>query len=136
MSLLGRKFEFGWDGRGWDGLVVEDMGKSLCSPHLFTRHLHLNHHHPSSISFPHLLNPIPIPQLSTNPLPHPVITSGKVLDYAVEKCLDSDGNVRCTKPFLVEKGACYGIEWSTNATLSHTTVEVRDAGSGEMVSLF
>ncbi|EPE29081.1 hypothetical protein GLAREA_00239 [Glarea lozoyensis ATCC 20868] len=61
------------------------------------------------------------------------IASGKVLDYAVEKCLDSDGNVRCTKPFLVEKDKCYNVEWSTNATLSHTTVEVRDAGSGEMV---
>jgi hypothetical protein len=34
----------------------------------------------------------------------------------------------------VEKDKCYGIEWSTNATLSHTTVEVRDAASGEMVS--
>merc|ERR1711939_386706 len=41
------------------------------------------------------------------------VSSGKVLDFAVEKCLDSDGNQRCT--------------------ISHTTVEVKDAASGEMV---
>jgi hypothetical protein len=35
----------------------------------------------------------------------------------------------------VEKDKCYQFEWTTNATLSHTTVEVRDAGSGELVSL-
>lgn len=28
---------------------------------------------------------------------------------------------------------CYNIEWSTEGTISHTTVEVKDAGSGEMV---
>lgn len=56
-----------------------------------------------------------------------------MLDYAVEKCLDSDGNVRCTKPFLVSKSTCYNIEWSTEDKLSHTTVEVRDAGSNEIV---
>merc|ERR1712098_1005017 len=38
------------------------------------------------------------------------VSSGKVLDFAVEKCLDSDGNQRCTKPFLVSK--------STSTTLS------------------
>jgi hypothetical protein len=55
------------------------------------------------------------------------------MDFAVEKCIDSDGNQRCSKPFLVEKGTCYNIEWSTEGTLSHTTVEVKDVGSGEMV---
>lgn len=51
----------------------------------------------------------------------------------MESCLDTDGNIRCTPPFLVSKDTCYNIEWSTNATLSHTTVEVRDAKSGEIV---
>jgi hypothetical protein len=55
------------------------------------------------------------------------------MDFAVEKCIDDDGNQRCSKPFLVEKATCYNIEWSTEGTLSHTTVEVKDAGSGEMV---
>ncbi|UNI21311.1 hypothetical protein JDV02_007312 [Purpureocillium takamizusanense] len=61
------------------------------------------------------------------------VAKGKVLDYAVEKCLDSDGNVRCSKPFPVKEGSCYTLEWSTDGKISHTTVEVRDAGSGEMV---
>ncbi|KAI1263598.1 hypothetical protein F5Y18DRAFT_122478 [Xylariaceae sp. FL1019] len=61
------------------------------------------------------------------------VASGKVMDYAVEKCLDDDGNTRCTKPFLVTKSTCYNIEWSTEGKLTHTTAEVRDAGSGEMV---
>ncbi|KIM96445.1 hypothetical protein OIDMADRAFT_170162 [Oidiodendron maius Zn] len=61
------------------------------------------------------------------------ISSGKLLDYAVEKCIDSDGNQRCSKPFLVSKDTCYTIEWSTDGALSHTTVEVRDAGSNEIV---
>ena len=55
------------------------------------------------------------------------------MDYAVEKCIDSDGNQRCSKPFLVSKDTCYAIEWSTDGALSHTTVEVRDAGSNEIV---
>lgn len=55
------------------------------------------------------------------------------MDYAVEKCLDSEGNVRCTKPFLVKSDSCYKIDWSTDGALSHTTLEVRDAGSGELV---
>merc|ERR1712169_70883 len=63
------------------------------------------------------------------------VSSGKVLDFAVEKCLDSDGNQRCTKPFLVSKSTCYNIEWSTEGTISHTTVEVKDAASGELVYL-
>lgn len=54
-------------------------------------------------------------------------------DYAVETCLDDDGNVRCSKPFLVQKSTCYNIEWSTDGLLSHTTAEVRDAGSDEIV---
>jgi hypothetical protein len=62
-----------------------------------------------------------------------VVSSGKILDYAVEKCIDADGNQRCTTPFLVKQGTCYNIEWSTEGTLSHTTVEVRDAGSNEIV---
>jgi hypothetical protein len=62
-----------------------------------------------------------------------VISSGKLLDYAVEKCVDSEGNQRCSTPFLVSKDTCYSIEWSTEGALSHTTVEVRDAGSDEMV---
>ena len=56
-----------------------------------------------------------------------------MLDYAVESCLDSDGNVRCSKPFPVKADGCYAISWSTDGTVSHTTVEVRDAGSSEMV---
>ena len=55
------------------------------------------------------------------------------MDYAVQKCIDSEGNQRCSKPFLVSKGTCYTIEWSTEGALSHTTVEVRDAGSDEIV---
>lgn len=79
------------------------------------------------------------------------VVSGSVMDYAVEKCIDSDGNVRCTKPFPVVDGTCYTIEWSTEGmrslesksfsyrtnelkgTFTHTTVEVRDAGSDEIV---
>ncbi|KAB8360649.1 hypothetical protein FH972_024387 [Carpinus fangiana] len=61
------------------------------------------------------------------------VASGSILDYAVEKCIDSDGQQRCSKPFLVTKSTCYNIEWSTEGKLSHTTVEVRDAGSNEIV---
>ncbi|KIW06458.1 uncharacterized protein PV09_02900 [Verruconis gallopava] len=61
------------------------------------------------------------------------VTKGSCLDYAVQKCIDSDGNQRCSKPFLAKKSTCYNIEWSTEGALSHTTAEVRDAGSGEMV---
>lgn len=61
------------------------------------------------------------------------VAHGSILDFAVEKCIDKDGNQRCTKPFLVTKSTCYNIEWSTDGTLSHTTVEVRDAGSDELV---
>ncbi|KAG6239756.1 hypothetical protein E4U24_006772 [Claviceps purpurea] len=61
------------------------------------------------------------------------VFKGSVLDYAIEKCLDGDGNVRCTKPFLVSKSGCYQISWSTDGALSHTTLEVRDAGSGDLV---
>lgn len=61
------------------------------------------------------------------------VSSGTILDYAVEKCLDDDGKVRCSKPFLVAKSTCYNIEWSTEGAVSHTTLEVRDAGSGELV---
>ena len=55
------------------------------------------------------------------------------MDYAVESCLDTDGNVRCSKPFLVVASTCYQLQWSTEGTISHTTVEVRDAGSNEIV---
>jgi hypothetical protein len=55
------------------------------------------------------------------------------MDYAVEKCHDDDGNTRCSKPFLVTKSTCYKIEWSTEGVLTHTTAEVRDAGSDELV---
>ncbi|KAI1335290.1 hypothetical protein F5Y15DRAFT_256025 [Xylariaceae sp. FL0016] len=61
------------------------------------------------------------------------VAEGSVMDYAVEKCLDGDGNTRCSKPFLVTKSACYNVEWSTEGTLTHTTAEVRDAGSNELV---
>ncbi|ORY26793.1 hypothetical protein BCR39DRAFT_594670 [Naematelia encephala] len=61
------------------------------------------------------------------------VVKGHVLDYAVESCLDDDGNVRCSKPFLVKKSTCYKLSWSTDGTLSHTTAEVRDAGSDEIV---
>lgn len=56
-----------------------------------------------------------------------------MLDYAVPHCLDDDGNRRCTAPFTVSADACYYFKWSTEGTLSHTTVEVRDAGSSEIV---
>ncbi|KAI1735243.1 hypothetical protein F4680DRAFT_310205 [Xylaria scruposa] len=61
------------------------------------------------------------------------VASGKILDYAVEKCIDADGETRCTAPFLVTKSTCYKLEWSTEGALTHTTAEVRDAGSGELV---
>ncbi|KAK8070174.1 hypothetical protein PG994_006790 [Apiospora phragmitis] len=61
------------------------------------------------------------------------VAKGEVMDYAVEKCIDKDGNVRCSKPFTVSKSTCYKIEWSTEGTLTHTTAEIRDAGSGELV---
>jgi hypothetical protein len=51
----------------------------------------------------------------------------------VQKCIDADNNIRCTKPFLVAKDTCYKLEWSTAGALSHTTAEVKDAGSGEVV---
>ncbi|OAA76826.1 hypothetical protein LEL_06510 [Akanthomyces lecanii RCEF 1005] len=69
----------------------------------------------------------------TNVLTGDSISKGSVLDYAVEKCIDGDGNVRCSKPFPVKADGCYKLSWTTDGTLSHTTVEVRDAGSGEMV---
>jgi len=56
-----------------------------------------------------------------------------VLDYYVPKCLDDEGHSRCTKPFLVSSSKCYNFEWSTEGLVSHTTVEVRDAGSDEIV---
>jgi len=61
------------------------------------------------------------------------VSSGKILDYSVEKCIDGEGNVRCSKPFLVSKSTTYNIEWKTDATFAHTTAEVRDAGSDEIV---
>ncbi|WVQ80587.1 hypothetical protein IAT38_002692 [Cryptococcus sp. DSM 104549] len=62
-----------------------------------------------------------------------VVSSGKVLDFAVEKCIDKDKNVRCSKPFPVTKSTCYQIKWTTDGKISHTTAEVRDAGSDEIV---
>lgn len=61
------------------------------------------------------------------------VASGSVMDYAVEKCLDEDGNVRCTKPFMLKKSTCYNLEWHTDGKISHTTAEIRDAGSNELV---
>ncbi|RYP36298.1 hypothetical protein DL767_003451 [Monosporascus sp. MG133] len=61
------------------------------------------------------------------------IAEGSILDFAVEKCKDAEGNTRCSEPFMVTKSTCYKIEWSTEGALSHTTAEVRDAGSGEIV---
>lgn len=57
------------------------------------------------------------------------VAKGSILDFAVEECIDSDGKQRCSKPFLVKKNTKYNIEWSTDGILSHTTAEVRDAGS-------
>lgn len=34
---------------------------------------------------------------------------------------------------MVTKSTCYQIKWSTDGALSHTTAEVRDAGSNEIV---
>ena len=61
------------------------------------------------------------------------VTEGSILDFDVEECKDSDGNTRCTAPFLVTKSTCYRIEWSTQRVIAHTTAEVRDAGSDELV---
>ncbi|KAI2466545.1 hypothetical protein F4781DRAFT_351411 [Annulohypoxylon bovei var. microspora] len=61
------------------------------------------------------------------------IASGSVLDYAVERCKDADGQSRCSAPFIVVKSTCYRFEWKTEGALTHTTAEVRDAGSGELV---
>ena len=71
--------------------------------------------------------------LLTDLAPASTVAEGSVMDYAVEKCRDSDGNTRCSKPFLVSKSTCYKIEWSTEGALTHTTAEVRDAGSDELV---
>lgn len=59
------------------------------------------------------------------------VAKGSIMDFAVEKCIDSDGNQRCSKPFLVKKSTKYNIEWSTDGVFAHTTAEVRDAGSNE-----
>lgn len=61
------------------------------------------------------------------------VVSGECLDYAVPKCLDDQGNTRCTKPFLAHESTCYNIQWTTDGVLAHTTAEVRDGGSGELV---
>ncbi|OWZ46727.1 hypothetical protein LQV05_003649 [Cryptococcus neoformans] len=61
------------------------------------------------------------------------VSSGKILDYVVEKCIDKEGNHRCSKPFPVTKSTCYEIKWTTDGKISHTTAEVRDAGSNEIV---
>lgn len=72
---------------------------------------------------------------SRTPLTCPAtkVASGSVLDYNIEKCIDDDGHSHCSKPFLVSKSTCYKISWSTDGVLSHTTAEVRDAGSNEIV---
>jgi len=69
----------------------------------------------------------------SNDLTASKVSSGKILDFAVEECIDADGNQRCSKPFLVTKSTCYEIKWDTDGAISHTTVEVRDAGSDELV---
>ncbi|RSH92502.1 hypothetical protein EHS25_008918 [Saitozyma podzolica] len=61
------------------------------------------------------------------------VASGSIMDYAVEQCLDDDNNQRCSKPFLVTKATCYDLSWTTDGAISHTTAEVRDAGSNEIV---
>lgn len=61
------------------------------------------------------------------------MAKGQILDFAVEKCIDGDGNQRCSAPFLVTKSTCYEIEWKTEGTLTHTTAEVRDVKSDEVV---
>lgn len=80
-----------------------------------------------------VVSALPVIHLKANRPQASEVSTGSVLDYAVEKCIDSEGNVRCTKPFLVEKSKCYDLSWSTEGTISHTTVEVRDAGSDELV---
>lgn len=67
------------------------------------------------------------------PLSAKQVSSGSILDYEVEKCLDDDNNQRCSTPFLVSKSTCYNLSWKTDGALSHTTIEVRDAGSNEIV---
>ncbi|KAI0849138.1 hypothetical protein F5Y00DRAFT_261954 [Daldinia vernicosa] len=61
------------------------------------------------------------------------VAEGSVMDYAVEKCQDSEGNTRCSKPFLVSKSTCYHLEWHTDGALTHTTAEIRDIKSSELV---
>ncbi|KAI0135822.1 hypothetical protein F4814DRAFT_37978 [Daldinia grandis] len=61
------------------------------------------------------------------------VAEGSVMDYAVEKCKDPEGNTRCSKPFLVSKSTCYQLEWRTEGALTHTTAEIRDIKSGELV---
>ncbi|KAI1214704.1 uncharacterized protein F4807DRAFT_455156 [Annulohypoxylon truncatum] len=61
------------------------------------------------------------------------IASGTVLDYAPGTCKDASGHARCTPPFIVAKSTCYRLEWTTEGALTHTTAEVRDAGSDELV---
>ncbi|KAI1430632.1 hypothetical protein GGR50DRAFT_181923 [Xylaria sp. CBS 124048] len=61
------------------------------------------------------------------------IISGKILDYAVETCKDAAGNIRCSTPFPVKASTCYAIHWHTEGALTHTTAEVRDVASGELV---
>jgi len=61
------------------------------------------------------------------------ISEGKILDFCKEECLDSDMKQHCTAPFLLKKSTCYHFEWKTDATLGHTTMEVRDAKSDEIV---
>ncbi|KAG9245593.1 hypothetical protein BJ878DRAFT_533809 [Calycina marina] len=61
------------------------------------------------------------------------ISSGSIIDYAVEECIDADLNQRCTTPFKVNADQCYNIKWSTDGAVSHTTVEARDAGSHKIV---
>ncbi|KAI1827775.1 hypothetical protein F4861DRAFT_491114 [Xylaria intraflava] len=61
------------------------------------------------------------------------IVSGKIMDYALETCKDDQGNKRCTPPFRVKASNCYNIQWNTAGALTHTTAEVRDVASNELV---
>jgi len=53
-----------------------------------------------------------------------IVIKGSVLDYVVEKCIDGDGEVRCSKPFPVKMDSCHRLEWSKDDAISHTTVAI------------
>ncbi|CAD6573729.1 MAG: hypothetical protein CYPHOPRED_005208 [Cyphobasidiales sp. Tagirdzhanova-0007] len=62
------------------------------------------------------------------------ISSGSILDYCPKTCVDENLNQHCTAPILLKKSTCYTFEWKTEGALAHTTMEVRDVKSNEIVT--